>query len=114
MRHTPGPWRISEKGPLDCLRPTRETCIEIAGDSMCWIAQVLRNHGNGGDGEANARLIAAAPEGYELAKLVLPLLEGTANDVAAIETLAGYVAGLRCQQMIKLARAIIAKVDGKQ
>lgn len=59
-KHTKGPWRVSTKGPLDCLKPTRENCFEVeSDDSAYWVAQVLKVFG---EGEANAHLIAAAPE----------------------------------------------------
>ena len=86
--HTPGPWisrNFNEVGPKDCLRPLRVRRFNPAET----IQEV----------EANARLIAAAPELLEAAKL----------HVAAVES-RGWCGNLVLLQMFKDA---IAKAEGK-
>lgn len=60
---TPGPWRIVKhtKAPDADLGPHDDWTIESVQGGICWEAQ-----GRGAaQTEANARLIAAAPELYE-------------------------------------------------
>lgn len=54
-KHTPGPWRVGMAGPNLC--PTVGT--------ECGLMTAMVAHGNNHPTEANARLIAAAPELYE-------------------------------------------------
>lgn len=65
-KFTPGPWKINSS------RISQTSTFEIASesyrsgqDSACWIAQVLQPHIHG---EANAHLIAAAPDLYAALK----------------------------------------------
>lgn len=52
-KHTPGPWKVDKR--------ERETLITAA--AMPYVAAVSSSlHGQPGTGEANARLIAAAPD----------------------------------------------------
>jgi hypothetical protein len=59
MAHTPGPWEVDDD--------TMEIFSIRPGHSTGWIAKVLGNDGNGEplpaeEMDANARLIAAAPD----------------------------------------------------
>lgn len=49
MKHTPGPWEATRgRSYLD--------------EEMCWMVPGVAHCGDGGNSEANARLIAAAPD----------------------------------------------------
>lgn len=77
-RHTPGPWFVGAQN--DALyvidrRPAHDNDYpDHAGDEAC-IARVYDDvRGSEGSGAANARLIAAAPELLERARLALEYL----------------------------------------
>jgi hypothetical protein len=82
MKHTPGPWKVSEKGMVrmgdgSIQVPTFEI---YGGGSTCdWTAQVLKDKGprHRQEGEANARLIAAAPDAYKLIQRVATVVKAT-------------------------------------
>lgn len=65
MSHTPGPWEWSREGGWpegrDLLHPTGE----LTGDDLVLF---LRDDDNGGVGEDDLRLIAAAPDLLEAAE----------------------------------------------
>lgn len=61
-RHTPGEWRLAKARPVKICGED-VSCFEIsASASAGWIAAVQKHPNVGQDGEANARLIAAAPD----------------------------------------------------
>lgn len=70
-QHTQGPWIVS----LDPRYPN-EPCIDAVIDGKVWHIALCHNAVGPDDGsaEANARLIAAAPELLASLKDVLPLL----------------------------------------
>lgn len=102
-KHTPGPWTLGS---------TRNQGRYISGEGWAELAHVVTvlSYGNGSlrkdhTGEANARLIAAAPE-------LLAVLEALANTADnALEDAAGYRHALRMS--ITTARAAIAKARGE-
>jgi hypothetical protein len=74
-QHTPGPWHMGMgNGDGSVFAESGRTRLENGGTTLYPIAQV-----NGGwrttEDEANARLIAAAPEMFELLYTVLPYIE---------------------------------------
>lgn len=82
--HTPGPWIIG----TDPRYPS-EPCVDAVVDGVVWHI-ALCHMGLGPDdssAEANARLIACAPELYAALRKALPSLRGEARDaaVAALE-----------------------------
>src|ERR1044072_1771780 len=86
--HTPGPWIIG----TDPRYPS-EPCIDAVVDGVVWHI-ALCHMGLGPDdssAEANARLIACAPELYAALKKALPSLRGDVHDaaLAALEKAAG-------------------------
>jgi len=94
MKHTPGPWTVTDKGVRDsggyiCFIP--ET-THYEGQDERYVKEVAERH-------ANARLIAAAPE----------LLE-TLQTIAAFAVGNGDV----CEIIARRARAAIAKAEGAQ
>ena len=100
-QHTPGPWEISED-PLS-RNPSSTWCIlgfhQVAGfhsPQECQLATVF-------DVEANARLIAAAPDLLNL------MTAATRLDELTGENLAVYA-----RTFAALARAAIARATGNQ
>lgn len=84
MKHTPGPWKITEHSNVirgNCSR----LLINITGPYMAPIAQL-----KGADNRANARLVAAAPELFDALVEALNLLNATtdAKDEQGREVLA--------------------------
>lgn len=110
-KHTPGPWVIYEK-PRQPGQLAPSVAREITGTGGIPVIADLRWNGeNEKHGEANARLIAAAPE----------LGEELDNTVAALEScMAHYGPKMpaadqrsREAQIIK-ARAVLTKATGGQ
>ena len=93
-KHTPGPWRIERQNPS----PTTGEWM-VSGAKPGYLAEV-RDCGSG-DEQANARLIAAAPDLLE----ALTALVGLARMRAA--PLGDYVSALA------VADAAIAKATGE-
>lgn len=111
-QHTQGPWIIN----LDPRYPS-EPCIDAVIDGVVWHVALCHNAAGPDDGcaEANARLIAAAPELLASLKDALPLLR------AEVEKQSTASAELRSVDSVTLrsARAryeaavsVLAKVDG--
>lgn len=92
--HTPGPWQV--KPTTARWHPSNST-----GDLIVAGPQIIGEIWLGGNREANARLIAAAPEMYELLNL---LRDADFKDV-----------GLRSNlfDLANQARALLAKVRGE-
>lgn len=84
-QHTPGPWHIA--GGVQ-IRSERDQVAKV------W----MMRHG---EGQANARLIAKAPELLEVLEYFMPLIESEQDD----EQQAPWV---------EKARALIAEVKGEQ
>lgn len=102
MKHTPGPWSINEYGKV--VGPDKET-VSINGVSMpCGFVppQDVSN--------ANAALIAAAPELLEALKRCVECLNGPVSDLMTGDALAAAgVYGALVQ-----AGAAIAKAEGRE
>lgn len=92
-KHTPGPWTLDDRGYKYIVSKsgdgyiTRDIC-RLDGSTMAALAQ-----------EANARLIAAAPELLEALELLVdnPYREGTESD----------------ERLRRIGRAAIAKAKGE-
>ncbi len=97
--HTPGPWEISY-GKIRPARPIEGYTIGYA--PICIVRGDKRLHGNGVR-EANARLIAAAPELLEALKAVIDWLDDGSILLSEV-----------CAANVLQARAAIAKAEGKQ
>lgn len=90
--HTPGPWAlVGEVGPMDVSLLRYHWKVGQAESPNRGVALVF------GDTEANARLIAAAPEMLRALRDVVGRYEG-------VQDLPHYV---------RVAQAAIAKVEGK-
>ena len=104
-QHTPGPWKVhpyvAQLGPYNKCRD-----VGPSGLAVCNVIGEFEHKGEGiGETqEANARLIAAAPELLEALHRVLDMAEIDADDGAlALETL----------RSIRIrARAAIARAEG--
>lgn len=90
--HTPGPWEVSEGRGFRSIKASDGGHV-IASDQGEFT----------GNWEANARLIAAAPDLLEAAKHTLSVLEGTGTKIEGRENFIG----------IPALRAAIAKAEGK-
>ena len=97
--HTPGPWEM--RGPCEITgrySVTHNGPLFYVGDA-----------GEPGDGGANARLAASAPEQPEALLDALPYVEDVLDDP---EHLACFKAGV-VQRHVKAIRAAIAKATGE-
>lgn len=101
MKHTPGPWRINQDD-----RTTVYVLREVLGgaEEPAICATVASGIASLplAEAEANARLIAAAPDLYEVCKLMLDYMAPDHNN--------GHSAAWT-ENTISLARAALAKVE---
>tara|TARA_Y100000114_G_scaffold116211_1_gene110484 strand:- start:437 stop:790 length:354 start_codon:yes stop_codon:yes gene_type:complete len=104
--HTPGPWHYSEviRGRDQYYRQIRAD-FKIAEVHACHSGVAGTKKGRAED-EANARLIAAAPETYEMCKLLLPSFSLQANNGHC------YPFESRVGEFADKLREVLAKVEG--
>lgn len=105
-QHTPGPW-IFEAIPAEA-----HTVVEhVDEDDLFWISDAGPGNGDvlatihpggSGDAEANARLIAAAPDLYAAIKSAMPYLD---------QTIGPCVDGCNC--LLHDFHAALAKAEGR-
>jgi hypothetical protein len=104
-RHTPGPWHLRPVRPAHSTRTVRdEQGSEIAFLQPDYVSFADADERT----EANARLIAAAPEILEALKAMLAPYEGTSETVIS----KGY--GLSTMLLVRGARAAVSKAEAKQ
>ena len=96
---TPGPW---EKATIGIGTNSKQ--VVWLGENTGKQVQVI---GTGRD-HANARLIAAAPEMYEICKLLLPVMQSIANDGHR------YSGESRRGEHADKLREVLAKVEGSK
>jgi len=110
-QHTQGPWIIN----LDPRYPS-EPCIDAVIDGVVWHVALCHNAAGPEDGsaEANARLIAAAPELLATLRAALPTLR------ADLEKQSGNGSSPRDSASLRAAKArydaavrVLAKIDGQ-
>lgn len=79
MKHTPGPWIIEERTQKPYPNAAEENFLFINGDDASDVCRMMRI---GGDTViANARLIAAAPDLYEIGtKVYTAMASGKITD----------------------------------
>jgi hypothetical protein len=111
-QHTQGPWVIN----VDPRYPS-EPCIDAVIDGMVWHVALCHNAAGPDDGcaEANARLIAAAPELLASLKDALPVLraEVERQSAACAERPSVESVTLRtARSRYEAALSVIAKIDG--
>lgn len=111
-QHTQGPWIVN----LDPRYPN-EPCIDAVIDGVVWHIALCHNAAGPDDGsaEANARLIAAAPELLASLKDALPALRAevekqttASGERPAIESVTQRTALSRYEA----ALSVLAKIDG--
>ncbi|MBL8268713.1 hypothetical protein [Steroidobacter sp.] len=111
-QHTQGPWIVS----LDPRYPS-EPCIDAVIDGSVWHVALCHNAAGPGDGcaEANARLIAAAPELLATLKDALPVLRAelekqtaASAELPSVDSVTLRTARLRYEAAV----AVLAKIDG--
>ena len=96
--HTPGPWEIEDCTPGE----STGLCFEVGTkDSV-----IARTTDGWKEAHANARLIAAAPEMYEMCKLLLPNFSLQANNGHC------YPFESRVGEFADKLREVLAKVEG--
>lgn len=109
-QHTQGPWIIN----LDPRYPS-EPCIDAVIDGVVWHVALCHNAAGPEDGsaEANARLIAAAPELLATLRAILPTLRaevekqsanGESDSASLRAAKARYDAAVR----------VLAKIEGQR
>lgn len=110
-QHTQGPWIVS----LDPRYPS-EPCIDAVIDGSVWHVALCHNAAGPDDGcaEANARLIAAAPELLATLKDALPVLRAefekqiaASAELPTVDSVTLRSARLRYEA----ALAVLAKID---
>ncbi len=111
-KHTPGPWRVSSIGLMnDGSTPIASEYGQIA--RVTCFAEYRRGRGHDAEcdvRDANARLIAAAPELLPVVELIASIpIEPIADDVPVFGLNGVYIT----HGTIRLARAAIAKATGK-
>lgn len=100
-KHTPGPWHLESAG-VGFRRPTeRAGDFAIVSPDMYCPGTVW---GGSEEQQANARLIAAAPELWEVARSVASIGFHTMPDRAVCMC-------TRCE-LVRDARAVLAKIAG--
>lgn len=111
-QHTQGPWIVN----LDPRYPS-EPCIDAVIDGVVWHVALCHNAAGPDDGcaEANARLIAAAPELLASLKDALPVLRAelekqsaASAELRSVESVTVRVARSRYEAAV----SVLAKIDG--
>jgi len=112
-QHTRGPWVINR----DPRYPS-EPCIDAVIDGVVWHVALCHNAAGPEDGaaEANARLIAAAPELLILLKEALPALRAEVEKQTAASAATPTVESVTLRSAKARYEAVVsvlAKVDGQ-
>jgi hypothetical protein len=104
--YTKGPWVLSDKLTFNGTNKNGQTKPLFVKQQLLSgnKAAMMLQHDNADEGNANARLIAAAPELLKFAKHVLSQIESGA---------CGYVDGTEAE-LKSYAAALIAKAEGKK
>lgn len=96
MKHTPGPWTASGNG-VHVYKNKVGLCVAVSYDP-----HDMTSRSNPPVAQANARLIAAAPEMLEILQAVQEAAAATANYIG------------QDGQLIKKVMAVIAKAKGEE
>lgn len=111
-QHTKGPWVIN----VDPRYPS-EPCIDAVIDGTVWHVALCHNAAGPEDGcaEANARLIAAAPELLASLKDALPVLRAELEKQAAASAEMPSVESVTlrtAKARYEAALSVLSKIDG--
>jgi hypothetical protein len=112
-QHTQGPWIIN----LDPRYPN-EPCIDAVIDGVVWHVALCHNAAGPDDSsaEANARLIAAAPELLATLKEVLPALRADVENQAAASAVTPSIESVTlraAKSRYEAAMSVLARIDGQ-
>jgi hypothetical protein len=112
-QHTQGPWIIN----LDPRYPN-EPCIDAVIEGVVWHVALCHNAAGPDDGcaEANARLIAAAPELLAMLKEALPALRADVERHSAASASAPSIESVTlrtARSRYEAAMSVLAKIDGR-
>jgi hypothetical protein len=110
-QHTQGPWIIN----LDPRYPS-EPCIDAVIDGVVWHVALCHNAAGPDDGsaEANARLIAAAPELLATLRALLPALRADVDNQSANGSSPSDSQSLRAAKArYEAAVRVLAKIEGQ-
>jgi len=103
--HTPGPWKVTE---WTYQQGKEARCmIEAANDAVATVTDLWCMDDRAAEREANARLIASAPDLLHALELLLPWAK------TYIETQRTPLHGKGEFQRIEIARAAIARAKGE-
>lgn len=125
--HTPGPWvAVPQSDGSAMIAHEFETGKQMNPKGLRLIAHVLARRNSLAEDEANARLIAAAPELYASLRATLALIrkaqdrlcsylepEGSDDLAELTNDLLGMFDGPEQRAIEKPARAAIAKAEGR-
>lgn len=101
-KHTPGPWKQGTRGPNGCPIIGTEK-----GLMVCMLAHSANESGQKEQAEANAHLIAAAPELLEALEELSGIVQGILDD-----TDVAYVSSHIDSFTLQIAKAAILKAEG--
>ena len=110
-QHTQGPWIIN----LDPRYPS-EPCIDAVIDGVVWHVALCHNAAGPEDGsaEANARLIAAAPELLATLRAALPTLRADVEKQSTNGSSPNDSPALRAaRSRYEAALRVLAKIEGQ-
>jgi hypothetical protein len=110
-QHTQGPWIIN----LDPRYPS-EPCIDAVIDGVVWHVALCHNAAGPEDGsaEANARLIAAAPELLATLRAALPTLRADVEQLSANGSSPNDSPALRAATArYEAAVRVLARIEGQ-
>lgn len=108
-KHTPRPWKIAEESILANLDGWRRDFIVVHSTVYNHGQTALVPNGAGELGEANARLIAAAPDLLEACEATLPWIGKMIADGAHMNS----VAPNACVGAMQRLEAAIRKAEGR-
>ncbi len=99
-KHTPGPWEVRHGVGINPRYPWR-----VATGGYCVCTDVAHTGGGASQQEANARLIAAAPDLLNVAQMLIEAEREASTD----DTFR-----LKVSIVCEFARAAIAKAEGRE
>lgn len=112
-QHTPGPWCCEHRKGSDSMYRTEVFSVEHGVIATCkWTPKNLGSGVTGTYREANARLIAAAPDLLEALELAHKALEAIANEMTVGERYTN--AGQYLLDSLEPSRDAIAKATGQK
>jgi hypothetical protein len=103
--HTPGPWQRVDVSTGSATKK-EQLCNE-------GYAALLIQHDGSKEGEANARLIAAAPELLEAVEALLPAVEALEELLEPVDTIGNADVRITLKRKVLAGWQVLAKVHPK-